>query len=68
MMLTQTTLSVGNGRIKAEQHGWNTDAEMSFPVNKCTQHTRAQHAASPQAVLTVQAHRAFLLEVTAAVS
>lgn len=32
MMLTQTTLSVGNGRIKAEQHGWNTDAEMAFPV------------------------------------
>lgn len=65
MTLTQTTLSVGNGRMKAEQHGWNTDA---FPVNKCTQHTRAQHAASSQAVLTVQAHRAFLLEVTAAVS
>lgn len=67
-MLTETLLSVGKDWIKTGQHGWNTDAEIAFPVNKCERRTSAQRAASHQAVHTVQAHRAFLLEATATVS
>lgn len=73
-MLTQTTLSVGDDRIKAEQQGWNTDAEMAFLVNKYTQ---TAHTCIACSLSSGCAHSpgswgfspgAFLLEATGAVS